>query len=225
MFRSLRNDGIFTPPSVGGSLIVPGNIGGMHWGGATWDEKQRLIIAPVNRLPAVIRLIPQDQLAEARRAFPSRETTAQRGTPYAMSREFFLTPGGSPCIAPPWGELVAIHADTGELAWHVPFGDLRDKLNASNYPVVLTPPNLGGPVTTSTGLVFIGAAFDNYLRAFDTRDGRELWKGALPTSARATPLFYTSRSGRQMVAIMAGGHDSPLSRIDNKLVVFALPTR
>jgi quinoprotein glucose dehydrogenase len=86
----------------------------------------------------------------------------------------------------------------------------------------LTPPNLGGPATTNTGVVFIGAAFDRYLRAFDTRDGRELWKGELPTSARATPLIYTLPDGRQMVAIMAGGHDSPVSRIDNKLVTFAL---
>jgi len=222
IFHSLRNDGIFTPPSIGGSLIVPGNIGGLHWGGVAWDATQRLLIAPVNRLPAVIRLIPQDKLADARRAFPKRETTEQRGAPYAMSREFFLSPGGVPCIAPPWGELVAIHADTGELAWHVPFGDLREAFKASALPVPLTPPNLGGPTTTPSGLVFIGAAFDHYLRAFDTRDGRELWKGELPTSARATPLVYTLPDGRQMVAIMAGGHQSPVSRIDNKLVVFAL---
>ena len=64
--------------------------------------------------------------------------------------------------------------------------------------------------------------FDESLRAFDTRDGQELWKGELPTSARATPLVYTDCATAQMVAIMAGGHDSPVSRIDNKLVVFAL---
>jgi quinoprotein glucose dehydrogenase len=222
IFHTLRNEGIFTPPSIGGTLVVPGNIGGLHWGGVAWDSTRRLLIAPVNRLPAIIRLIPQDRLADARRAFPKRETTAQRGAPYAMSREFFLSPGGVPCIAPPWGELVAIHADTGELAWHVPFGDLRDQFKASSLPMPLTPPNLGGPATTNTGVVFIGAAFDRYLRAFDTRDGRELWKGELPTSARATPLIYTLPDGRQMVAIMAGGHDSPVSRIDNKLVTFAL---
>jgi quinoprotein glucose dehydrogenase len=225
LFHSLRNEGIFTPPSIRGSLHVPGNIGGLHWGGVAWDARDRLLIAPVNRLPAVIRLIPQDQLAAARHEFPDRETTAQSGAPYAMSREFFRSPDDVPCIAPPWGELVAIHADSGEVAWHVPFGDLRAHFNLPSLPLTLTPPNLGGPATTDTGLVFIGAAFDNYLRAFDTRDGRELWKGELPTSARATPLIYTARSGRQMVAIMAGGHDSPLSKIDNKLVVFALPDR
>ena len=83
-------------------------------------------------------------------------------------------------------------------------------------------PNLGGAATTETGLVFIGATLDAYFRAFDTRDGREVWKARLPTSARATPLLFTTASGRHMVAIAAGGHDHPLSKIDTKLVVFAL---
>lgn len=221
-FRLLRSDGVFTPPSLRGSLIVPGNIGGLHWGGVAWDARRRLLIAPVNSLPAVIQLIPRDELDAARRANTDREFAAQRGTPYAMSRRFFLTPSGVPCIAPPWGELVAIHADTGETAWRTPLGDVRNNFGATSLPVPLASPNLGGPATTDSGLVFIGASLDNFLRAFDTKDGREVWKGALPTSARATPLVYTTRGGRQMVAIMAGGHDTPLSRIDNKLVVFAL---
>jgi quinoprotein glucose dehydrogenase len=140
-----------------------------------------------------------------------------------MSREFFQAPSGAYCTAPPWGELVAIHADSGELAWRVPLGDLRERFNAMALPMPLAPPNLGGPATTDTGVVFIGAAVDDYLRAFDTRSGRELWKARLPTSARATPLIFTTREGRQMVAIMAGGHDTSLSRIDDRLVVFALP--
>ncbi|MEP7311674.1 MAG: pyrroloquinoline quinone-dependent dehydrogenase [Pseudomonadota bacterium] len=224
-FEQLRNEGIFTPPSVSGSLNVPGHVGGLHWGGLAWDAKHRLLIAPVNRMPAIIRLIPQDEFAGARRAFPGRETTEQRGAPYAMAREFFESPSGVPCIAPPWGELVAINADTGDIAWRVPLGDLREKFGATSLPTPIAPANLGGPATTDTGLVFIGASLDANLRAFDTRDGREVWKGRLPTSARATPLIYTARDGRQRVAIMAGGHDSPLSRIDNKLVVFALDTR
>jgi glucose dehydrogenase len=100
---------------------------------------------------------------------------------------------------------VAVSADTGDIAWRAPLG-----------------PNLGGPASTDTGLVFIGASLEPYLRAFETRTGRELWKGQLPTSARATPLIYMSARGRQMVAIAAGGHDSALSKLDTKLVVFAL---
>jgi quinoprotein glucose dehydrogenase len=171
-----------------------------------WDARNRLLIAPVNRLPAIIRLVPRDDYAKAKREYPDRETTEQDGAPYSMSREFFFGPSGMPCIAPPWGELVAIHADSGDIAWRVPLA-----------------PNLGGPATTDTGVVFIGATLDDFFRAFDTRTGKELWKAQLPTSARATPLIFTTRRGRQMVAIAAGGHNHPTSRIDTKLVVFALP--
>jgi quinoprotein glucose dehydrogenase len=215
LFKSLRNEGVFTPPSLRGTLVVPGNIGGLHWGGATYDPVERLLIAPVNLLPAVIRLIPRNQFKEAKKAHPDRETSEQDGTPFAMSRKLFLGPSGAPCIAPPWGQLVAIHADTGTIAWRVPLGALPN-----------LPPgsvNLGGPITTAnTGVVFIGASLDPYLRAFETRTGREIWKGKLPTSARSTPMIYTSPSGREMVAIAAGGHDSQFSRLDTKLVVFAL---
>lgn len=226
MFRSLRNEGIFTPASLKGSLHVPGTIGGLHWGGIAWDRKHRLLIAPVNRLPTIARLIPQAEFDSARKAFPHHETTEQRGAPYAMSRHFFLGPSGLPCVAPPWGELVAVHADTGELAWRVPLGDLSEiglgkkETGADHRPT--GSPNLGGAAVTETGLLFIGATLDPFLRAFDTRTGREVWKGRLPTSARATPLIFKTESGRQMVAIAAGGHDTPLSKIDTKLVVFAL---
>jgi quinoprotein glucose dehydrogenase len=205
LLRSLRNEGVFTPPSVRGSIHIPGNIGGLHWGGFAWDSTQRLVIAPVNRMPAIVRLIPRASVAEAEKNFPARETTEQDGTPFAMSREFFRSASGRPCTAPPWGELVAFNADTGDVAWRAPLG-----------------PNLGGPATTDTGLVFIGASLEPYLRAFETRTGRELWKGQLPTSARATPALFTTERGTQMVAIAAGGHDLPQSKLDTKLVVFAL---
>ena len=221
IFSTLRNDGVFTPPSLQGSVHVPGNIGGLHWGGVAWDARNRLLIAPINLWPAIIRLIPRAQYDAARKAFPSRETTEQDGTPYSMSREFFVAPSGAPCTAPPWGELVAIHSDSGEVAWRVPLGDLR-KEGSPGAGAPTGSPNLGGAATTETGLVFIGATLDAYFRAFDTRDGREVWKARLPTSARATPLVFTTASGRHMVAIAAGGHDHPLSRIDTKLVVFAL---
>jgi quinoprotein glucose dehydrogenase len=108
---------------------------------------------------------------------------------------------------------VATRADTGDMAWHTPLGELAPATGS---------PNLGGPIVTDTGLVFIGATLDPFFRAFETSSGREARKARLPTSARATPLLFTTSRGRQMIAIAAGGHDSPLSRLDTKLVVFAL---
>ena len=220
-FRTLRHDGAFTPPSVRGSLVAPGNIGGLHWGGMAWDPVTRTIIAPVNRVPAIVRLVPSADFDRTRRANPGIEVTEQRGTPFAISRQFFLSPSGLPCVAPPWGELVAITADTGETAWRTTLGDLRPtfKLDSSSPVGAL---NLGGPVVTSTGLIFIGATIDPFVRAFETRSGRQVWEAQLPTGARATPLVFTTQSGREMVAIAAGGFDSPLSKLGTTLVVFGL---
>jgi quinoprotein glucose dehydrogenase len=217
LFHSLRNDGIFTPPSVQGSLHVPSSIGGMHWGGAAWDPVNRLIIAPVNRRVHVIRLIPRGEFWAERRKHPDSEITEQSGTPFSMSREFFNAPSGIPCTRPPWGELVAVSPDRGTIEWHVPLGELPLK-----GATVSGLPNLGGPATTSTGVVFIAASLDPHIRAFETATGKMLWKGDLPTAGRATPLVFTSASGRQMVAIAAGGFDDPISKLDTKLVVFAL---
>jgi quinoprotein glucose dehydrogenase len=220
-FRALRNEGVFTPPSLGGSIHVPGNIGGLHWGGTAWDPVNRLIIAPVNRLPAIIRLLPRADYDRARKATPGVEITEQDGAPFSMSRQFLLSPSGVPCVAPPWGELVAVHADTGAIAWRTTLGDLSTLLGSKSI-VPTGSPNLGGAAVTSTGLLFIGAAIDPHLRAFDTKTGRQVWEGQLPTSARATPLVFTTASGREMVAIAAGGHDTPFSRPGTTLVVFGL---
>jgi quinoprotein glucose dehydrogenase len=220
MFQKYRNEGIFTPPTLRGSLHVPSSIGGMHWGGAAWDPVHRLIIAPVNRRVHVIRLIPRADFLDERRRHPNTEITEQAGAPFAMSREFFNAPSGIPCTRPPWGELLAVSPDKGTIEWRVPLGELPHK-----GTTLSGMPNLGGPATTDTGVVFIGASIDPHIRAFDTATGKLLWKGDLPTAARATPLIFTSASGRQMVAIAAGGFDDPVSKLDTKLVVFALDDR
>ena len=213
---SLRNDGIFTPPSLKGSLILPGNVGGMHWGGAAWDVDHGLLIVPTNNLAAVIRLIPRDQFSEERKANRTgAEMTAQKGAPYGMSRQLLRAPSGLPCTAPPWGTLAAIDAATGALKWQVPLGEMR------GMPGKLGSINLGGPIVTAGGLVFIGASLDSNLKAFDVESGAELWRGALPTSVRATPMTYEV-GGRQYVAVAAGGHGG-ITKSDNTVVVFALP--
>jgi quinoprotein glucose dehydrogenase len=175
----------------------------------------------VNRLPAIIRLLPGSEFDRERRANPNEEITEQRGSPFSMSRRFFLSPSGIPCVAPPWGELVAIDADTGETAWRTALGDLREVFRLTSTAPTGAP-NLGGPITTPTGLLFIGATIDPYLRAFETKSGRQLWEARLPTSARATPLLFTTERGREMIAIAAGGHDTPLSKPGTTLIAFGL---
>jgi quinoprotein glucose dehydrogenase len=217
--EGLRSEGIFTPPSLQGSLIVPGNIGGMHWGGVAFDAGSGSLITPVNRLAAVVRLVPRDQFESHRNNNPGWETTAQRGATYAMSRQFLRSPSGLPCNPPPFGTLIAIDASTGRLRWEVPLGTLPLPGALPQWGSI----NLGGPLATAGGLVFIGASFDPAIRAFDVRTGQQLWRGELPASARATPMTFAGPNGKQYIVIAAGGHEKTFGPLDNAIVAFTLP--
>ena len=203
----LRNDGVFTPPSLQGTLQRPSNVGGAHWGGLGFDPLHAIAVVPVNRLVAMVQLIPVDQLDTAlMHSNASRlgdEYTRMHGTPYLMRRGFPKSPSGAPCSPPPFGTLVALDLAHGTRLWEKP-------LNL----------NLGGPIVTAGGIVFIGASIDHLLRAFDVQTGEELWKGPLPGGARATPMTY-EHHGKQYVAIAVGG--SELWGKGDYLVAFALP--
>ena len=226
--RPLRNEGTFTPPSLQGTVAVPSNVGGAHWGGLAFDPSRQLAVVPVNHLAAFIQLIRLDEFdTGGARANASRlhdQYTRMHGTPYVMRRRMLTAPNGLPCNPPPFGALVAMDLRTGTRAWDVPLGDLsalRSEYSAlSNTP--LGTPNLGGPIITAGGVVFIGAAFDHVLRGFDVETGRELWKGPLPAGARATPMTYqVTPSGRQFVVIAVGGGDEWGK--GDYVVAFALP--
>jgi quinoprotein glucose dehydrogenase len=219
---SLRSDGPFTPPSVRGSLIVPGNIGGSNWGGVAIDQAHGLIIAPTNRLPAVVRLIPRDRYKAMRDTMSHGELAPQHGTPYAMWRDFLLSPSSHlPCNPPPWGTLTAVDAATGAVRWEVPLGTIPWAPKGAHLEHAGSI-NLGGAIVTAGGLAFIGAALDPHLRAFDVETGKELWAGNLPVSARATPMTYRAANGTQYVVIAAGGHAVADLPVGDYLVAFAL---
>ena len=210
----LRNEGIFTPPSLQGTLVLPSSIGGAHWGGVAIDPVRQIAVVPVNRIAAVVQLIPREGFdfqktkAAEQRLGEEYEYNFMRGTPYIMRRRMLLSPSKLPCTPPPFGTLVAIDLKTGGRLWEVPLGsmgplmpaELRDKVRPE-----WGSPNLGGPIATAGGVVFIGASLDRRLHAFDIESGRELWSGDLPQSGKATPMTYRLASGDQFVAIAAGG--------------------
>ncbi len=208
----LRTEGIFTPPSIKGTLSMPGHVGGQNWGGMAYDPVHRLLIVPESHLAAEVKLIAradyESQLnSGGRRLNGDWELAPQRGTPYGMMRRVLLGPKHLPCTAPPWGTLLAIDPKSGEKKWDVPFGRLftGDKTHAA------TPPEwgsiiLGGPMVTAGSLVFTAGTLDNALYAFDVETGKQLWSGTLPTSSRAVPMTYRAPDGKQYLVICAGGH-------------------
>jgi quinoprotein glucose dehydrogenase len=221
---ALRSEGIFTPPSLKGSIISPSSLGGVNWGSLAFDSDRQLVLAAVNHLPMVVTLIPRDQFAAQRASddFKDSEFGEQRGTPYGMRRELLASPWGLPCTAPPWGTLAAIDLRRNTIRWQIMLGSTRDSTPWFVPSRTLGMPNLGGPIVTASGLVFIAAATDRYLRAFDIETGRELWKGRLPAGGQATPMTYEI-DGRQFVVIAAGGHGVLQTARGDYLVAFALP--
>ena len=221
-----RNEGMFTPPSLEGTLVAPSNVGGAHWGGVAYDPERQIVVVPVNRLAAIVQLIPRER-HDPGAAEAGWEYAPMRGTPYVMRRRLLRSPLGLPCTPPPFGTLLAVSLSSGRKLWEVPLGTTRDLVAAR----ILLPlavgagtPNFGGPIVTAGGIVFIGAALDDYLRAFDVETGRELWKGRLPAGGQATPMTYRlTATGRQYVVIAAGGHGKAGTTRGDHVIAFALP--
>jgi quinoprotein glucose dehydrogenase len=228
-FATLRYDGPFTPPSLRGSVMLPANVGGAHWGGVAYDGDRGIAIVPNNRLAAVVKLIPREEWKTMREKLTQgerigKEFTDMRGTPYVMQREIWLSSRRSSCTAPPFGSLTAIDLKSGKTLWDVPLGtgEGLDKIGLPPLPPNSGMVNLGGAITTAGGLVFIGATLDAYFRAFDVETGRELWKFKLPAGGKATPMTYRGADGRQYVVISAGGDGKAWGMADSVLA-FALP--
>jgi quinoprotein glucose dehydrogenase len=222
---ALRNEGIYTPPSLEGSLAIPGNGGGMNWSGMSFDPTRNFLFTNTNHLPFMVKLIPRDEFAKMRETGALNrfkgEFGRQIGTPYVMYREPFLSPSGVPCYAPPWGRLTAVDLASGEIRWETPLGKVP-QLALFGKGDGFGSPNLGGSMATAGGLVFIAAAMDEKLRAFDVESGKTLWEGELPASAQAAPMTYAV-GGRQFIVICAGGHGKLGTKRGDYVVAFTLP--
>lgn len=228
---SLRYDGVFTPPSVKGTLQVPSNIGGAHWGGVAWDPARQFAVVPVNTLAAFIRLVPAAGLDE--RAFRTERTrlgsqvNRLRGTDWFQERGFLTGPSGAPCIPGSQGDLVAVDVAARRIAWRVPLGGWTADTSAVRGAPSATATgaaSLGGAIITAGDLVFVAATPDHRVRAFDITNGKELWSAPLPAGGKATPMTYMGADGRQYLVIAAGGDGGRFGAGD-AVVAFALPKR
>jgi quinoprotein glucose dehydrogenase len=217
--------GVFTPASLKGSLITPGNVGGMNWSGASFDPEQNILVTNTNRIAALITLFPKtgNTRQSVNTALPRAEVAPQEGTPYIMSREYLFDIMDGKFMMqtkPPWGTLAAIDMKAGKLKWEVPLGFMMDTIkypDAAKWGSI----NFGGATTTAGGLAFIASSMDGIIRAFNTSTGEILWQATLPASGQATPMTYMWQ-GRQYVVIAAGGHGKLGTKLGDYVVAYAL---
>jgi len=224
ILRGLRNDGMFTPPSERGAILYPYTAGGANWSGAAFDPTSRLLFVPVNNLVHMIRL---DKLAESNFSDTNgivmqgglgglRWLLTGRGTGlrYFMDRKLFAV-GDVPCNAPPWGWLVAVDLDRGEIRWKMPNGTAENGVEGL--------PNFGPPLATAGGLVFHGGSQDLRLYARDSASGAVLARFALPAGLHAGPITYETRGRRQLLVVAPGGHVGLGSKLGDYVIAYALP--
>jgi quinoprotein glucose dehydrogenase len=220
---SLRNEGMFTPPSLRGTVMYPGNAGGVNWGSVAVDPHRRVAYFNATNLAFEVRLIPradyEREKAEGRGLLGLDEFAPMLGTPYGLLRRPLLGPI-APCNPPPWGVMGAFSLDSGAILWKVPFGATPDRIPVTLFEQGL--PALSGVLVTAGGLVLSGHTADGFLRAHDAETGAELWRERLPAAGAANPMTYTA-AGRQYVVIAAGGHGKLGTRRGDWVVAYALP--
>jgi quinoprotein glucose dehydrogenase len=228
LLEGMQVGGPFLPPAYNRLRVqFPGNHGGVNWGGTSFDPQLGLLFANVNELGQVSGVRDHDPKSgpalgggQGNRVDP---TGPYEGVP-GGGRFSIRGPAGTtqqlPCQQPPWGQLVAVNVNTGDIAWRVPLG-VTDSLPPGKQNT--GRPGNGGTIATAGGLVFVGATDDARFRAFDSRTGKELWTVKLNGAAEATPMTFEGRDGKQYVVIAATGggfFNNPVT--DDSIIAFAL---
>jgi quinoprotein glucose dehydrogenase len=209
--RELRRGPAFNPPSLEGTVVIPGFHGGANWSGASFDPTTGVLFVNSNNVPNIITLVEAGNGKQPRHG------------PYDHTGYIqFRDAEGYPAIKPPWGELNAINLNTGEFEWRVPLGEYPE-LTARGISQTGTE-TFGGTIVTAGGLVFIGGTKDERFHAFDNETGKLLWEHTLPAGGYATPATYMV-NGRQYVVIAAGGAGKLGTKAGDAFVAFALPVK
>ena len=222
-FKSMRYDGPFTPPSLQGSIVYPGNFGVFDWGGISVDPVRQIAFVNPSYMAFKSKLIPAADIAkQGPRVSETEGVQPNKGAPYGVILEALLSPMGLPCQAPAWGYVAAVDLTTHKTIWMHKNGTVRD---SSPVPIPLTMgvPSLGGTFTTAGGVSFLSGTLDQYLRAYDVKNGKQLWEGRLPAGAQTTPMTYTGKDGKQYVLVVAGGHGSLGTKQGDYVMAFKLP--
>lgn len=221
-FRLLDYEGQYTPPTLKGSIIYPGNFGTFNWGSVAVDPERQVMFGMPTYLPFTSRLVPASEIPPKGEEKASEQgLNRNEGAAYGVVMGPFLSALGVPCTAPPWGFVVGADLRGENVVWKHKNGTVRD-MTPLPLKIKLGVPGIGGPITTRSGLAFLGAAVDDYFRAYDLTTGAQLWETRLPAGGQSTPMTY-SVDGKQYVVIVAGGHGSVGTKPGDYIMAYTLP--
>ncbi|ACM30179.1 glucose/quinate/shikimate family membrane-bound PQQ-dependent dehydrogenase [Rhizobium rhizogenes] len=222
-FHRYKYEGRYTPPSLEGSIIYPGNFGTFNWGSVAVDPERQIMFGMPTYLAFTSRLVPRADIPPRGQDQKGSEQGLNRndGAPYGVFMGPFLGPLGIPCQAPPWGYVAGADLTTGKIAYKHKNGTVHD-MTPLPLPFKVGVPGIGGPIVTKGGVAFLGAAVDNYLRAYDVTTGRQLWEARLPAGGQSTPMTYTA-GDKQYVLMVAGGHGSVGTKPGDYVIAYRLP--
>ena len=222
-FHKLKYEGQYTPPSLEGSIVYPGNFGTFNWGSVAVDPERQVMFGMPTYLAFTSQLVPRADVPPKGADEKGSEQGLNRndGAPYAVKMGPFLSPIGIPCQAPPWGTVAGVDLKTGKIAYQHRNGTIYD-MTPLPLPLKVGVPGIGGPMITKGGVAFLAAAVDDYLRAYDLTTGKVLWTARLPAGGQATPMSY-ELDGKQYVVQVAGGHGSVGTKPGDYVIAYTLP--
>ncbi|MBY5896266.1 glucose/quinate/shikimate family membrane-bound PQQ-dependent dehydrogenase [Rhizobium ruizarguesonis] len=223
-FHRYHYEGRYTPPSLKGTIVYPGNFGTFNWGSVAVDPERQIMFGMPTYLSFTSRLVPAADIPPRGQDEKGSEQGLNRndGAPYGVFMGPFLGLLKIPCQAPPWGYVASVDLRTGKIAYMHKNGTVRD-MTPLPLPFKVGVPGIGGPMLTKGGVAFLGAAIDDYLRAYDVTNGRELWQARLPAGGQATPMTYTADDNKQYVVMVAGGHGSVGTKPGDYVIAYTLP--
>lgn len=204
LLKTARNQGLFTPPSLQGTISLPGHNGGANWGSSAVDPEKHLFFVVSKQMPVDIKLkleTDPSKLAAAEAAMPNGGGDVK---PYKSPVDFMLQSNGLPAIDPPWSLITGYDMDTGKKLWSLPDGEVTMLAKKGIHDTGSTAPR-GGPVATAGGLVFVGTSSDRMVRARDEMTGKVLWKYQLDAASEGVPAVYEA-GGKEYVVFPVGGN-------------------
>jgi quinoprotein glucose dehydrogenase len=212
--KKYRLGPLFTPPTLQGTLMLPGILGGPNWGGGAFDPETGILYVKSSKQAWIARVTKPADAHNPYAAEINSDYTQDFGT-----RSQFHN--GLPLVKPPYGLLNAVNLNQGTIAWQQVFGDTPAIRNNPALKGVKLPEKLGvsgvqGPLVTKGGLVFIGGG-DKAMHAIDKTTGEDLWTYPLDQRTTSTPSTYRTAAGKQFVVIAVG------SGPEASLLAFSLP--